>query len=130
MTQQQMVAFEKEEVVRVTLISTGKSKTPTPTGLYHIRIKLRYDDMRGSDYYLRNVPYVMYFQLVYALHSAFWHNAFGRSRSHGCINMAPIDAKWLFDWITPELPEKWHSVYPTEKHPGTRLYIRGETPVR
>jgi hypothetical protein len=36
-----------------------------------------------------------------AIHGAFWHNAFGEKRSHGCINVTPQDAKWIFRWTTP-----------------------------
>ncbi|HAV75755.1 MAG TPA: hypothetical protein DCX53_00210 [Anaerolineae bacterium] len=36
-----------------------------------------------------------------AIHGAFWHNAFGEKRSHGCINVTPEDAKWIFRWTTP-----------------------------
>lgn len=36
-----------------------------------------------------------------AIHGAFWHNAFGEKRSHGCINVRPEDAKWIFRWTTP-----------------------------
>lgn len=36
-----------------------------------------------------------------AIHGAFWHNAFGEKRSHGCINVTPEDAKWVFRWTTP-----------------------------
>jgi len=36
-----------------------------------------------------------------AIHGAFWHNDFGERRSHGCINVTPEDAKWVFRWTTP-----------------------------
>ncbi|OIN89346.1 MAG: hypothetical protein COS37_00605 [Anaerolineae bacterium CG03_land_8_20_14_0_80_58_20] len=36
-----------------------------------------------------------------AIHGAFWHNAFGEKWSHGCINVKPEDAKWVFRWTTP-----------------------------
>ncbi|MFN8411382.1 MAG: L,D-transpeptidase [Anaerolineales bacterium] len=36
-----------------------------------------------------------------AIHGAFWHNDFGERRSHGCINVTPEDAKWIFRWTTP-----------------------------
>jgi hypothetical protein len=36
-----------------------------------------------------------------SIHGAFWHNAFGEKRSHGCINVTPEDAKWIFRWTTP-----------------------------
>ena len=38
-----------------------------------------------------------------AIHGAFWHNAFGEKRSHGCINVSPEDAKWIFRWTTPHI---------------------------
>lgn len=38
-----------------------------------------------------------------AIHGAFWHNDFGERRSHGCINVKPEDAKWLFRWTTPHV---------------------------
>jgi hypothetical protein len=36
-----------------------------------------------------------------AIHGAHWHNAFGEKRSHGCINVSPEDAKWIFRWTLP-----------------------------
>lgn len=39
-----------------------------------------------------------------AIHSTFWHNNFGTARSHGCLNLRPADAKWIFRWTTPETP--------------------------
>jgi hypothetical protein len=36
-----------------------------------------------------------------AIHGAFWHNDFGERRSHGCINVRPEEAKWIFRWTTP-----------------------------
>ncbi|MCB0119408.1 MAG: L,D-transpeptidase, partial [Anaerolineales bacterium] len=36
-----------------------------------------------------------------AIHGAFWHNAFGERRSHGCVNVSPEDAKWIFRWTMP-----------------------------
>ncbi len=36
-----------------------------------------------------------------AIHSTFWHNAYGVPRSHGCVNVRPDDAKWIFRWTTP-----------------------------
>ncbi len=108
LTHQQLVAFEREEVLRVTLVSTGKSRTPTPTGLYNIQTKLRYDDMRGPDYYLRNVPYVMYFHKGYALHGTYWHTNFGSPASHGCVNLPTSEAEWLYQWASVGTPVYIH----------------------
>ena len=69
--------------------------------------------MVGPDYEQPNVPYVMYFYGAYSLHGAYWHNDFGRPRSHGCVNLPVADAKWLFYWTEPPLPagsaQVWNS---------------------
>lgn len=36
-----------------------------------------------------------------ALHSTFWHNSYGIPRSHGCVNLNPVDARWIFRWTIP-----------------------------
>lgn len=140
---QSLVAYVGARPVFATLISSGRVKDEldplknfeTPTGSFRITSKHLTATMDGDHaidgpYSIEDVPYVMYFELAYALHSAFWHNGFGRPRSHGCINLAPRDAKWLFEFATPDLPPLWHGVFPTDQAPGTRLYIRGKTPIR
>jgi lipoprotein-anchoring transpeptidase ErfK/SrfK len=39
-----------------------------------------------------------------AIHSTFWHNNFGDTMSHGCVNVTPEDAKWVFRWVLPVVP--------------------------
>ena len=65
----------------------------------------------------------MYFQGSYALHAAFWHDRFGAVRSHGCVNLAPADAHFLFRWAGPVLPNGWHGVIATKDNPGTFLLV-------
>ncbi len=36
-----------------------------------------------------------------SIHSTFWHNNFGEPMSHGCVNAAPEDARWIFRWTQP-----------------------------
>ena len=59
---------------------------------------------------LRDVPWVEYFDAGYALHTAYWHDVFGVARSHGCVNLAPVDAHRVFFWTDPPVPEGWHGV--------------------
>ena len=47
-----------------------------------------------------------------ALHGAFWHSGFGLVRSHGCVNLSPADARWLFGFLSAPLPAGWHAVMP------------------
>jgi hypothetical protein len=67
---------------------------------------------------------VMYFQGSYALHGAFWHESFGYTRSHGCVNLGATDARWLFYWTTPFMPERWHGVTASDANPGTTIVLR------
>lgn len=141
LSSQHLVAYEGDRPVYVTLISSGRAYHPddpeanflTPTGLFRIRAKHLAATMDGDTaadgpYSIDDVPWVMYFELAYALHGAFWHNAFGFPRSHGCVNLSPLDAQWIFNWSDPQLPQGWHGAYPTETHPGTWIYVHGETP--
>jgi lipoprotein-anchoring transpeptidase ErfK/SrfK len=72
---------------------------------------------------LRDVPYVEYFESGYALHAAYWHDVFGKARSHGCVNLAPIDALRVFRWSDPPVPENWHGVLSAQDADGTVVFI-------
>ena len=66
-------------------------------------------DVVGEEFELRDIPYMQYFESGYALHAAYEPDDFGTPRSHGCINLAPEDARRLF-FTEPTLPDGWHSV--------------------
>jgi lipoprotein-anchoring transpeptidase ErfK/SrfK len=99
---QTLVAYEGNTPVYDSLISGGTQDFPTITGQYRTYMKYEKQDMNGYllgyDYYLENVPYVMYFWGDYAIHGTYWHNDFGYPMSHGCVNASPEDAGWLYDW--------------------------------
>jgi hypothetical protein len=126
---QTLVAYEGDRPVYATLVSTGKENHETPTGIFRIQSKhvsaTMDSEAIGSDdaYSIEDVPWVMYFSGSIALHAAFWHEKFGRVRSHGCVNLAPMDARWLFDWAGPRLPVGWHGVLSTAEQPGTFVVI-------
>ncbi|HVU00196.1 MAG TPA: L,D-transpeptidase, partial [Polyangiaceae bacterium] len=81
---------------------------------------------RGSqNYELRDVPWIQYFASGYAIHGAYWHDVFGIPRSHGCINLSPIDARLVFLWTDPPVPDGWHGVNTTEETgEGTAVIVR------
>jgi lipoprotein-anchoring transpeptidase ErfK/SrfK len=98
LSEQSLTAYEGDTPVHSTLVSTGLPGTPTPVGQFRIWIKLRYDDMAGADYYIEDVPFVMYFHQGYGLHGVTWHGNFGHPMSHGCVNLPTAEAEWLFNW--------------------------------
>ncbi len=83
------------------------------------------EDEAAERYYrIEDVPYVQYFSKGIGLHGAFWHRSFGQVRSHGCVNLAPLDAQRLFWWTSPRLPAGWTAVLPTAHEPGTVVRVR------
>jgi hypothetical protein len=59
-----------------------------------------------------------------AIHAAFWHNYFGTRRSHGCINVRPEDAKWIFRWTTPYVSTEQTEVEMEWPNVGTQVVVR------
>lgn len=101
---QRLIAWEGGTPVYAIVISTGKGSTPTRPGIFNIQTKLAKSRMRGADYDVPNVPYVMFYTGNYAIHGAFWHRRFGTPVSHGCVNVAVNHARWLFDWASVGTP--------------------------
>jgi len=134
LSDQKLYAWEGSNLFLETPVSTGLPWWPTPQGEFRVWIKLRATRMEGGEgkyyYNLPNVPYVMYFENPqvpgwrgYGLHGAYWHNDFGRQRSHGCVNL-PVDvAKEIYYWISPVLSENKNSIRSTDSNPGTRIVI-------
>lgn len=102
LSSQTLTAFEGDQVVYSTLISSGLPEYATVTGQFRIWLRFRSQTMDGRrlgyDYVVDDVPYVMYFYKDYAIHGAYWHNNFGTPMSHGCVNMHPDEAQWLYNW--------------------------------
>jgi lipoprotein-anchoring transpeptidase ErfK/SrfK len=118
---QTLVLWEGDRPVYATLVSTGKDGPhdamgmTTPQGIFRVQQKHVTTTMDSTvadgEFELRDVPWVMYFKGGYALHGAYWHDDFGRARSHGCVNLSPVDARYVFEWSLPDVPEHWHGAY-------------------
>jgi lipoprotein-anchoring transpeptidase ErfK/SrfK len=130
---QSLVAYIGRRPVYATLVSTGRGGLADPEkshatvrGTFMIHYKAVSSTMDGDDdksdsFNLLDVPFVQYFHKGYALHGTYWHDEFGKERSHGCVNLAPVDAAWLFEWTDPQVPEHWHATLNKER--GTVVYI-------
>lgn len=128
---QSLVAYVGDKPVYATLVSTGVGGAGDPVtehatvqgafAIYEKHIAVTMDGHEASDAFdLRDVPWVQYFHEGFALHAAYWHDDFGHLHSHGCVNLAPVDAAWLFGWTDPRMPEGWHGVMAKA---GTTVYV-------
>lgn len=116
---QTLSAFENGIEVYFCRISSGAKfdaegnvveKWSTPVGLYHVvNRKWISVHMAGgsaaSGYELFGVSFTSVFASGgVAMHSTYWHNNYGEPMSHGCVNLAPEDAKWVYRWTLPGVP--------------------------
>ena len=108
-SQQMLWAYKGDRVVLSSYVSTGRAGFDTPVGSFTVLTKLPSQTMQGvigGEYYnVPDVPWVLYFtNRGHALHGTYWHNNFGTSMSHGCVNL-PLDvAAWLYDWAPVRTP--------------------------
>jgi hypothetical protein len=118
-----LVAYRGRHPVFATLMSPGQGGVPrrggdhvrdstTPLGAYRITFKDRATTMspetgENRSFWIADVPHTQYFNPPFALHGAYWHESFGEPMSAGCVNVSPEDAKWLFDWTDPQVPDGW-----------------------
>jgi lipoprotein-anchoring transpeptidase ErfK/SrfK len=94
----------------------------TPIGSWPVRFKFTTftataDGAGGGEIVHYEMPYSQRFYDRYHLHAAYWHDAFGEPRSGGCVNLSPIDARWLFEWSEPQVPQGWYA-YATRDEAG------------
>jgi hypothetical protein len=132
---QTLVAYQGRTPVYATLMSSGRGGMgdpekgfATPRGTFmiyakHVSATMDAEDDASDSFSLLDVPFVQYFHKGYALHGTYWHDEFGKVRSHGCINLAANDAAWLFEWTDPQVTADWHGVINKER--GTVVHIHG-----
>jgi hypothetical protein len=117
-----LLAYEGNKPVYATLISPGRGGTPvpgkdpletasTPTGSFPITGKFATATMEAPGEYIHSdVPWTQNFSGPHALHGAYWHNDWGQLKSAGCVNVSPLDGRWLFGFTEPVVPTGWHGV--------------------
>jgi L,D-transpeptidase catalytic domain len=126
--QQVLVAYDGDVAVFATLVSTGRRLWETPTGIYRItgkyaRVRMQDPGGMAEEWNVADVPWTMRFRKNFALHGTYWHDGFGRARSHGCVNLSPHDARRLYDWTTPGVPDGWTEIADDGGTTGTPVRI-------
>jgi len=111
LSEQRLYAFDHGALATTFLVSTGNKKYPTLPGNFRILRKIAKMDYRWSygpgnpdNYELKNVHWNSQFTAHQYIHEAYWHNAFGTVRSHGCVNSRLNDAKFIYDWVEVGTP--------------------------
>ena len=130
---QLLLAYENGQVVFAARISTGgkrlSGRYTTPIGdfiTYHKRPTrhMAAGDIASNGFDLPGVPWVLYItEGGISFHGTYWHNDYGRPHSHGCINLTPQAAKWLYRWTTPTVAPDKQLAY---GHVGTWVEIKVE----
>ena len=128
-TETQMVtAFEGDTMVFSNRCSSGAKGTETPMGEFRTYHKgpavhmTNQGDALENIYNLPGVPWCSFFTGAgHAFHGTYWHNDYGRPRSHGCVNLTSEEAKFLYRWTLPNVPPEADYVHlPGE---GTRVQV-------
>ena len=114
---QLLLAYEWNVLVYAARVATGQKNYESPIGRFRTFHKRPTYHMTGGadDFSVFDLPGVPWDSYItdsgVAIHGTYWHNDFGHPHSHGCINMAPQDAKWIYRWTLPSVP------------PGERLML-------
>jgi len=124
---QLLLAYEWNVLVYAARVATGRKNYESPAGWFHTFHKRpTYHMFGGADEFsvfdLPGVPWDSYItDNGVAIHGTYWHNDFGTQHSHGCINMALEDAKWIYRWSRPTVPAGESIVL--QPGSGTRVQI-------
>ncbi|MEM7332183.1 MAG: L,D-transpeptidase [Chloroflexota bacterium] len=110
--EQSFAAYIGDTMVYAGLVSSGLNQWPTHEGVFQVWSRHEQTKMSGAEgradyYYVEDVPHTMFFDNDIALHGAYWHDRFGYKHSHGCVNMPPRDAEWVFNWSSGAPNDLW-----------------------
>ena len=127
--EQVVVAYVRDQPVFATLTSSGRAPNRTPRGNYPVwgrasAVTMKSQAYDDKPYYVNRVPWVVFFQAHNALHAAYWHDQFGTTKSHGCANLAPKDARYLFEWLEPRMPPGWTGLRNWDLTPAPVVHVR------
>lgn len=89
-------AYEDGALVRSSLIATGRFNMATETGTFSVIRKAELSDLTFRGETVEAVPWILVYTDVFAIHGAYWHNAFGTRASSGCVNLPVDEAEWYY----------------------------------
>jgi len=126
-----VIAYEWDRPVHMVRAATGaefsNGRFYTPEGRHYTFHKrpsrhMAAGNLAHNGYDLPGVPWICYItEKGVAFHGTYWHNDYGRPRSHGCINLSPQAAKWIYRWTMPVVPAHEQRAY--KLFGGTRVDV-------
>ncbi len=142
-----LVAYEGKKPFFATLVSVGRDPnaglaaeamngdapaSPTAAfGLGTFEVRAKHITLVGADplgprenFQVYDVPWAFELSSGRLGYGAYWHERFGVEHGPGAIQLAPADAARLFQWLTPSVPEGWHSASTLRGEPKTLVVIR------
>ncbi len=130
---QTLSCYEGNTEVHFCRVSTGIGDFATPLGTQAVwrkmpSIHMSANTASDSGY---DTPAVGWPSFIngdgVAIHAVFWHNDFGVRKSHGCINVTPEDAKWIFRWTYPYISLEQDEIQMTWPNVGTPVTVKEPT---
>jgi lipoprotein-anchoring transpeptidase ErfK/SrfK len=135
---QTMSCFENGQEILFTRVSTGAKYNyegqlvdawATPAGDYHsvsrkyISLHMAGGDTKASGYEEFAVSWNSIFATGgVAIHGTYWHNNYGEMLSHGCVNVEPEVAKFIYRWTLPVTPY-FEGVLEIQDYSGTDVQV-------
>lgn len=135
---QSVICYEGEQPVFFTRCASGakfnyddgtSEDFSTPKGEHAVLLKQPSRHMKGGvegedDFFdLPGVPWNTFFTFEgIAIHGTYWHNDYGIQRSHGCVNVSPEAAHWIYRWTYPVAPYEDDYVQ-SDRTIGTRIFV-------
>ncbi len=105
LSEQRLYAYEDGYLLWTFLVSTGLPGFDTPTGDFKVLRKdpvkvyrWSYGPNNPLNYSIPNVKNNLNFTGHAYLHHAYWHEDFGRRKSHGCVNMDLDNSARIYNW--------------------------------
>ncbi len=122
--------YEGGKLVFASLIASGLHPFYTQPGIFQIykmyetvTMQDAYEADRSDFYHLQAVPWAMFYDRNTAIHGVYWPVVLGFNQSHGCVNMSPGDANWVYHWAKEG---DWVYVHdPSGKTPTDPAYYGG-----
>lgn len=131
-----LIAYEGKSAKFATLVSVGRDRLGDPAstastarGTFEVMAKhvtaAGFDAKKMDDRFsVQDLPWALELSSGQMLVAAYWHDRFGVEYGPGAIELSASDARRLWQWATPEVPEGWHGTLSPPDSKKTYVVVR------